>query len=129
MLFQTFDPINDYPPVPDHAIGNNTTGNGGGVTAGGDQPVYAGLIAANNLAQNSWNMEFFNDFAPFDTFAPDVPGVYTIQLSAYSQNETLLSDVSIDVLVTEVPEPATLGLMLFGLGGLGLIARRRLRKA
>jgi hypothetical protein len=120
-LFQMFDPINVA--SADHAIGDNSTPNGGGTVAA-DAAQYISLISSNNLAQNSWNMEFFND-VPFDIFDPNVPGTYTIMLAAYSGNEELLSSVSIDVIVTAVSEPAALVLMLFGLAWLGVVARRR----
>lgn len=66
----------------DHAIGDNGTANGGGATAG-DPSSYLGLLAANNLAQNSWNVEFFND-PPYDTFDPNAQGRYTVFLAAYN---------------------------------------------
>ena len=124
--FQSFDPINGpftVPPFPDHEIGDNSTGNGDGEKAS-DAAEYADLIANNNLAQNSWNMEFFDEAVNFP-FDAGVPGVYTIALSAFDLNQQLLSSVSIDVIVTRVPEPATLSLFLLGLTGLLVIARRR----
>jgi len=79
--YQTFDPISTaFVPFWDHAIGDNTTPNGGGTVAG-DAPTYAGLVAANNVAQNSWRMDFFDD-PPFDVFDPTVPGRYEFYLSA-----------------------------------------------
>lgn len=119
--FLSFDPINDD-PSPDHAIGDNSTPNGDGSEAS-DATEYAALIAANNLAQNSWNMEFFND-GPFDIFDPEVPGIYTIALTAFDLQGLALASVSIDVLVTSVPEPSTLALLLLGLAGLLGFARR-----
>ncbi len=68
-------------PFWDHAIGDNSTGSGGGSTAG-SSGAYASLLAANNLAQNSWNPEFFNE-APFDGFDPTLPGRYDFYLAAY----------------------------------------------
>jgi hypothetical protein len=61
--FSVFDPVNSS-GAQDHGIGNNSTANG----AGDDDnprtdPEYATLIANNNVAQNSWNMEFFDAFS------------------------------------------------------------------
>ena len=71
------------PPVPfwDHAIGDNSTPNGGGTSAG-DAPTYLSLIANNNVVQNSWRMDFFDE-VPFDIFDPDVPGRYEFYLKAF----------------------------------------------
>ena len=89
--FLAFDPITIgevipfVPPPPavvfwDHSIGTNATLNGGGTEAT-DGPTYATLLAANNVAQNSWRMTFFDE-APF-TFNPAVPGRYDFYLAAY----------------------------------------------
>ncbi len=64
----------------DHAIGDNTTPNGGGVSAT-DGPSYEALIAANNVAQNSWRNTFFDD-PPF-VFDPALPGRYDFYLAAF----------------------------------------------
>lgn len=123
--FQSFDPINGAvaPAFPDHAIGDNSTGNGGGTEAS-DAADYADLIANNNLAQNSWNMEFFDEALNFP-FDANVPGVYSFVLSAFNLNQELLSSVSIDVVVTAVPEPTTAILLLSGLLSLLAVTRRR----
>jgi hypothetical protein len=119
--FLEFDPINQV--FADHSIGTNATGNGLGTEAS-DAVGYQALIAGNNLAQNSWNLVFFDDNPLFSLFDPNVPGIYTIQLSAVL-NDALLEAVSINVIVTAVPEPATLALMLLGLCGIGLLVWRR----
>ena len=57
-------------PFVDHTIGTNATGNVGGTVAPFEETAaYGALIANNNLAQNSWNMEFSND-PPFNGFDP-----------------------------------------------------------
>jgi len=90
--YLVFDPISigsvipytpPTPPVPfwDHSIGDNSTAQGAGTEAG-DAPTYAGLVAANNLVQNSWRMDFFDEF-PFDVFDPEVNGRYEFYLAAF----------------------------------------------
>ena len=120
--FLAFDPINPGPA--DHAIGNNSTGNGGGTK--GTSANYAGLIANNNVAQNSWNMEFF-DSALFP-FLNSAGGIYTFELAAFDGN-TELARTSIDVNVAAVPLPAALPLFAGGLGLMGLLGWRRKQKA
>ncbi|MGE0745144.1 MAG: PEP-CTERM sorting domain-containing protein [Rhodospirillales bacterium] len=124
--FVSFDPI--IVSLADHSIGTNATASGAGMEAA-DAVAYAALIASNNLAQNSWNMEFFNQ-APFldgnnmtPVFDPLAYGTYTIMLQAFSDEArtTELASVSIDI--NAVPEPGTLA--AFGLGLLGLATLRR----
>lgn len=129
-----FDPINV--PFADHAIGDNSTAAGDGVTAA-DPAGYAALIAANNLAQNSWNYEFFNEItdglflSQLASFDPTVAGIYTIRLSALSFGDAFAT-TSIDINVagvTPVPLPAALPLFAGGLGLMGLLGWRRKRSA
>ncbi len=78
--YLAFDPITPgIVPAWDHALGDNTTADGAGVSDAGN---YAANIAIYNLAQNSWNWEFFNE-APFNTFDPEVEGRYDFYLAAF----------------------------------------------
>lgn len=117
--FLEFDPINL--PFADHAIGDNTTGNGDGTTAA-NAAEYASLIGSNNIAQNSWNMEFFDDSGNGFPFDGRIAGEYDIVLEAYDAEGDLLVSNSITVF-TVIPMPAA-----SAMAGLGLIAvgtRRR----
>ncbi|SDE39152.1 PEP-CTERM protein-sorting domain-containing protein [Limimaricola pyoseonensis] len=141
--FVAFDPINQ--PMADHAIGTNATANGGGMVAA-NATQYAMLIAQNNVAQNSWNLGFFEP----PGFDPQTQGKYTIELDAYISSDNiealglagildidagatdlpvLLASTSIDIVYGDVPAPiplpASLPLMLGALGLGGLITRRR----
>lgn len=118
----SFDPINPGPA--DHALGDNNTGNGGGVSDD-TAATYAANIGILNVAQNSWNLVFFS---AFDTIDPNQAGTYTISLAAFDGDSTPVVSTSIDVVVGPVPVPAALPLFLSGLLGLGIMARRR-RKA
>ncbi|MCA9424407.1 MAG: PEP-CTERM sorting domain-containing protein [Candidatus Omnitrophica bacterium] len=115
--FEFFDPINTT--FADHSIGNNGTGNGGGTEAG-DAATYAALISSNNVAQNSWRMDFFDDpiFAG-RTFDPNVAGSYEFKLIAYDGTR----EVASTNITVEVPEPATIALI--GTGVAAFAARRR----
>ena len=116
--FYEIDVINQFPY--DHALGTNATGNGEGVS---DPANYFSLINTNNVAQNSWNVEFFND-EQF-TFTNTDDGLYDIRLSAFD-NGVEIASTSIQVVsgdgAMEVPAPATALLMLAG--GLMLLRRR-----
>ncbi len=116
----SFDPIFNYLSTPDHAIGDNSTGNGGGTVAT-SEAEYLNLLANNNVAQNSW--QFLWEGASID---PNVNGTYGIQLTAYS-GQVAVASTHISVVTT--PLPATLPLMLSGLGLVGAVARRKTKKA
>lgn len=103
--FTTFDPINV--PLADHAIGDNSTASNAGVEAT-SVADYANLIANNNVAQNSWRMDFFFPaFGP--AFDPNVDATYEFELAAFDGGE-LVAETMMTVIVGQggaVPEPAS----------------------
>lgn len=109
-----FDPINvDY---ADHSIGDNaTTSSTDTVAASAMQ--YASLIASNNVAQQSWNLGFFNS-------SPTRGGTYYISLAAFDgMTEVTSSDITINVV--PLPTAAFAGLGLLGsLAGVRVLRRR-----
>lgn len=112
------DPINVG--FADHSFGTNSTANGAGVEAT-SAANYTSLLATNNVAQNSWNLGF--GFTPND---PQLPGIYTISLSALSFNQ-VVGITSIDVVIgapATVPVPATIPLLMAGLALLAFSRRR-----
>lgn len=134
-LSNPFDPINDVNPATssvqwDHAIGDNSTGNGGGTSisnGASDSSGYASLIANNNVAQNSWKPDWF-----IDGFDPNVDGRYDFYLEAFDGTTSLArTDISIIVGAgaasgTPVPLPGTLALFILGLAGAGFSSWRRI---
>lgn len=130
--FLIFDPINvDF---ADHAIGINSTPNGGGTVAtspGG----YAILISSNNVAQNSWNMEFFNDNSQY-IFNPNIDGTYDFYLKALWKLDngnmgTQIARTSIQIIVGDggPPVPIPGAFWLLGSGLIGFFGiRRKLKK-
>lgn len=120
--YLTFDPINILPGslVPDHAIGDNTTWNGGGYSAS-DEDGYQRLIDGYNVAQNSWNMEFFNDESQW-IFNPNLDATYDFYISAFDGSDVLIANSAIQIIVGQgapVSEPAAFILLGTGLLGLG----------
>jgi hypothetical protein len=93
--YLVFDPITPSVPVPfyDHAIGDNV----GTIVTAGDAATYAGYLSTYNVVQNSWSYEFVNN-APFDTFDPDLDGVYEIYLKALL-NGAVVAQTQITIVV------------------------------
>lgn len=121
--FLSFDPINNPSAYTngaftfaDHSFGNNGTAAGAGVEAI-DLATYNGLVAGNNLGQNSAQLNFFNGPQSFNPFAD---GIYEIRLSAYGERGLLLAQSEITVLVGNVPEAASLAVWC-GLGACGIV--------
>jgi len=126
--FLTFDPITPTTFGFDHSLGDNST------TAANDVSDsnlvnYTANLNQFNVAQNSWNYEFFNN-APFDTFDPNVAGTYDIFLRAFASagNEVSRTDIAILVDGGAIPEPVSAGLGLLAMGALGVGATRRNRR-
>jgi hypothetical protein len=117
-----FDSIYGAGSAPDHSFGDNMTVQGAGLEAA-NSTQYQSYLTSYNLVQNSWNMEFFN-IAPPLSFDPNVPGEYTITLSALEAGTTIASS-SINVVVTAVPEASSF--LAVGLVGLvGWCVKKRL---
>lgn len=119
--FFVFDPINAA--AADHAIGTNATGPGDGTKAA-DAVEYGTLISTNNLAQNSWNLEFFDD-PVLRIFNGALTGEYSFELEAFLGSTSIAST---SILVQAVPLPGAAPLMLSALAGMAWVGRRSRRK-
>lgn len=107
--FLVFDPISPNSVIPftapitqtfwDHAIGTNATAQGAGTVAT-TLAQYTALLAANNLAQNSWNLEDWNE-APFNGFVPASAGRYDFYLAAIDGNGDEVARTDMSVLVRD----------------------------
>ena len=119
--FLIFDPINDL-LAADHALGHNSTGNGDGIS---DPLNFLTNISVFNVAQNSWNMEFFD--GPGFPFINSIAGEYEFELAAFDGSNEL-ARTAITVSVAAVPLPAALPLMASALALFGLLRLRRSRR-
>lgn len=141
--FHSWDPINNPLAVNsiDHDFGSNattdSTGENDGDETKGTAVNYLSLITnpAFNIAQNSGNLDFFNEFFPVG-FDPNLDGTYEIRLSAFAPATPgtaprLVASTNITVIVGDggvVPEATTL-LMWGGLATCGSIFAWRKNKA
>lgn len=117
----TFDPINlAAPNFADHSIGGNSTTNLTDSIAT-DRTSYLNLIDSNNLAQTSWNMEFF-DNSPTYAFNGNNTGAYNFYLEAFDSGG--VSVARTEITVFSVPEPSTTALCVIPMV-LILFGRRR----
>jgi hypothetical protein len=126
----SFDLINVA--YADHSIGDNSTGNGAGTeAASGNIPQYQGLISSLNVAQNSWNYDFFDGVGgtALEDWNPNAAGTYLIRLTVFENNNgtmgaALLSN-EINIQVVPLPTAAWAGLGLLGtLAGVRAVRRR-----
>ena len=94
------------PPVPfwDHSMGDNGTANGGGLEAG-DAMTYMTYLATYNVAQNSWQPTFYQNYAQY-SWDPDVPGRYEYYLAAFDGS----TEVARTAITLVVADGATLSL-------------------
>ena len=97
--YLVFDPITPSVPAPmyDHSLGDNMTTDATDVVAA-DPVAYASALGTLNVAQNSWNYEFFND-APFDSFDPVDNAVYEIFLRAYDGSGAMVAETTISIVI------------------------------
>lgn len=95
--FLKFDPITPGVTVPDHAIGDNFTNNGGGIDTY-DAPTYLTLLATKNVLQQSWRYSFF-PVEPLAGYNPDIPGTYAVYLLARDGNGDVVARSDIQVLI------------------------------
>lgn len=96
--YVVFDPITPTVDTPfwDHAIGDNSTANGDGVSAT-NSTEYLNLLSQYYVAQQSWRYSWFDAFGTFD---PSVVGVYDIYLKAYiAEFDVLIAETHIQISV------------------------------
>ncbi|MFZ3581251.1 VPLPA-CTERM sorting domain-containing protein, partial [Loktanella sp. DJP18] len=115
------DPFNT-PGFYDHALGFNATTADEKVVP--ENNAYLMLLADSfNVAQQSQNLGFGY------SADPDAPGSYNFRLSVFAKDTTnVLASSEITINATDVPAvplPASLPLLLAGLGGLAMYGRRK----
>lgn len=118
--YASFDPFNSFGYF-DHSLGNNSTASNGGIESTSNAVLTTNMNLFS-VAQNSANLGF-----GYST-NPDLPGSYNFRMDVIDLGTDLaISSAEITVLVTPlaVPLPATLPLLLGGIGLLSFMARRK----
>ena len=121
IIFKVDDEIGPRSGYFDHSLGNNSTASNGGVESTNNANLTANMNLYN-VAQNSANLGFGY------SSTPDLPGSYNFRMDVIDlQTDLAISSAEITVLVTPlaVPLPATLPLLLGGIGLLSFMARRK----
>jgi hypothetical protein len=136
--FTVFDPINPTAGIPfaDHAFGDNTSteltrfkvptnctppSDPAEAVKGLFLPAcYKGALSAYNVAQNSWNYEFFNNpGTSLSNFDPTVPGSYIVYIRVIDCSvKSVVAETFIEVLVGTFPSAGNnVCLPKYGRGG------------
>jgi hypothetical protein len=106
--FLSFDPMVAVPgsAFPDHSFGNNSTPNNGSAAEATSAANFTTLKNSNNVAQNSWQLNFFEfPVSPF-LHDPTANGVYDVRLSAFDGGGLQVAQTGVQVIVgTGAPEP------------------------
>jgi hypothetical protein len=97
-------------PLWDHSFGDNDTLQGQGVEASTTIPgEFQIFVTTKNVAQNSWNYEFFNNPGTcLWTFDPAVETTYKIYLQVKDGSGKVLVRTTIDI-ITDLDQPLESG--------------------
>jgi hypothetical protein len=90
--------------ICDHSFGDNGTGQGLAVEASSPEDFQT-FVTTKNVAQNSWNYEFFNNPGTcLWTFDPAVETTYKTYLQVKDDSGDVLVRTTIDI-ITDLAQP------------------------
>ncbi len=129
-LGQSWISFNPFAAWTDNAVGDNSTGNGGGVD-GTDIGVWGPLSVAQNSQNLGWTLGALS--IPFDY---DLAATYDFRLAVFDPGligqvenpvPLALTEMTVEVGGGAIPEPSSLALLGAGLAGLVYVRRRNRR--